>query len=30
MKKINYRITVNINDQCMKLGFRGKLPDDMK
>lgn len=30
MKKINYRITVNINDQTMKLGFRGKLPDDMK
>ena len=30
MKKINYRITVNINDQVMKLGFRGKLPDDMK
>ena len=28
MKKINYRITVNINEQIMKLGFRGQLPSE--
>ena len=30
MKKINYRITVNINQKTMKLGFRAKMPDEMK
>lgn len=29
MKKINYRITVNITDDRMKLGFRGQLPAEM-
>ena len=29
MYKINYRTTVNINNQVLKLGFRGQLPDDM-
>ena len=29
MKKMNYRITVNITQKTMKLGFRGKLPDEM-
>lgn len=28
MKKINYRITVNINERIMKLGFRGQLSED--
>ncbi len=28
MKKINYRITVNINEKIMKLGFRGQLSED--
>lgn len=27
MKKINYRITVNIKNKIMKLGFRGQLPE---
>lgn len=29
MKKINYRMTVNIADDRMKLGFRGQLPAEM-
>ncbi len=27
-RKFNYRTTVHINDKNMKLGFRGKLPED--
>lgn len=30
MKKFNYRITVNITDDLMYLGFRCKLPDEMQ
>lgn len=30
MKKFNYRITVNINQNLMQLGFRCKLPDEMQ
>ena len=26
MRKINYRITVNITQKTMKLGFRAKMP----
>ena len=30
MRKINYRITVNITQKTMKLGFRAKMPDEMQ
>ena len=30
MRKINYRITVNITQKTMKLGFRAKMPEEMK
>ena len=30
MRKINYRITVNITQKMMKLGFRAKMPEEMK
>lgn len=30
MKKFNYRLTVNINQNRMQLGFRCKLPDEME
>lgn len=30
MKKFNYRTTVNITDDLMHLGFRCKLPDEMR
>ena len=30
MKKMNYRITVNIQEQTMNLGFRGPLPSEME
>ena len=30
MRKINYRITVNITQKTMKLGFRAKMPEEME
>ncbi|MDO5146381.1 MAG: CDP-glycerol glycerophosphotransferase family protein [Eubacteriales bacterium] len=30
MKKFNYRTTVNINQNVMQLGFRCRMPDEMK
>ena len=30
MKKFNYRLTVNISQNLMQLGFRCQLPDEMQ
>ena len=30
MRKMNYRVTVNITQKTMKLGFRARLPEEMK